>query len=320
MERGWERAHPFVELSAGELERRVAAALPGAHVVAAQPLTSGLRNTNYRLDLGGGASAVLRLYVADPGACARETGVLRAVAGRVPAPRVLFADVNATPPFSLLEWLEGEPLDAMLRDADAATSLAIATSCGAGLARIHDITFPAAGFLGPGMRVVAPMPSWSRAVLHELAGTAEERLGPELAATLRAAVSSNADAVERVWSDAVLAHADYKPWNLLMATVDLSADGVNLAGVLDWEFACAGCRLIDFATFLRDEASRPPGFGQAFAAGYRAAGGTLPDDWRRLTLLVDLLNLVQLLSWAGDRAAAELTRLVAETVVSVGEP
>jgi hypothetical protein len=33
-----------------------------------------------------------------------------------------------------------------------------------------------------------------------------------------------------------------------------------------------------------------------------------------LTRLVDLLNLLQLLAWTDDRAAAELRRLVAETV------
>jgi hypothetical protein len=33
-----------------------------------------------------------------------------------------------------------------------------------------------------------------------------------------------------------------------------------------------------------------------------------------LTRLVDLLNLLQLLAWADDRAAVELRRLVAATV------
>jgi Ser/Thr protein kinase RdoA (MazF antagonist) len=320
MERGWERAHPFVGLPAGELERLVAAGLPGARVVSASPLASGLRNTNYRVELDGGRSVVLRLYVAYPAACEREAAVLAAVAGRVPAPKVLHSAPIATPPFALLEWLDGRPLDAVLPEADAAASLELAAACGSALASIHRIRFPEAGFLGPGMRITGAMPAWAPTVLATLAGPVEHRLGPGLSARVRSTVESNAHAVEPIWSEAVLVHADYRPPNLLVERDTAPRPQADrpgrwrLAGILDWEFACAGCRLIDFATFLRDEGSRPPGFGDAFARAYVDAGGSLPDDWPRLTGLVDLLNLLQLLAWADDRAAVELRRLVAASI------
>ena len=168
--------------------------------------------------------------------------------------------------------------------------------------------------------------------METLAGPVEECLGLELAARVRETVESNAGRVEAVWSDAVLVHADYKPWNLLVreeasgsAGPDAAAPRASgaapanraaawhLAGVLDWEFACAGCRLIDFATFLRDEEARPAGYGDAFASAYVAAGGMLPDDWRRLTRLVDLLNLTQLLQSGDPQTTADLRRLVART-------
>jgi hypothetical protein len=71
--------------------------------------------------------------------------------------------------------------------------------------------------------------------------------------------------------------------------------------------------LIDFATFLRDEEGRPAGFGDAFASAYLADGGTLPNDWRRLTRLVDLLNLMQLLQSGDPQTTEDLRRLVAGT-------
>jgi Ser/Thr protein kinase RdoA (MazF antagonist) len=334
MERGRERAHPFVELSAGELDGFVGRALPGARVVAAFPLRSGLRNTNYRLDFAGGRSAVLRLYVADPEVCAREAAVLAAVAGRLPAPRVLHSDAAAQPPFALLGWLDGQPLDEVLVRADAATAVEIATGCGATLSRIHEIHFPAAGFFGSDLSVIRPMPAWATAVLEALTGRVEGRLGPALSDRVRATVDSNASAVESVWSGAVLVHADFRASNLLVRegadpsdvprlrsgrdaayrSTESAAGRWRLAGILDWEFACAGCKLIDFSAFLRNDGSRPPGFNDAFAAAYLAAGGALPADWRRLTGLVDLLNLLQLLAWADNLAATELRRLVTETV------
>ena len=342
MERSWGRRHVFVELPRAELVRLVGRALPGAAVVDARPLTAGLRNTNYRLELAGGAAAVLRLYVADPEACSREASVLATMAGRVPAPRVLYYDATSDPPFALLEWLDGLPLHEVLDGAEPGAALELAAVCGTALARIHSRHFAAPGFLGPEMRVVRRMPAWAAALLETLAGPVEERLGLELAARVRETVESNAGRVEAVWSDAVLVHADYKPWNLLVraeapgsaapgpapnggpelkpaaprASGAASANEVavwHLTGVLDWEFACAGCRLIDFATFLRDEEARPAGYGDAFASAYLAAGGTLPNDWRRLARLVDLLNLVQLLQSGDPQTTEDLRRLVART-------
>jgi len=330
------------------IDRLVARALPGERVVSSRPLTEGLRNTNYRLELGGGAAAVLRLYLADPEACGREAAILAAMAERLPVPRVLHSDATATPPFALLEWLDGLPLHEVLDAADAATVLDLAEVCGFALAQVHSMRFPAPGFFDRAMRVDRPMPAWAPTVLATLAGPAETRLGPELSVGVRRAVESNASLVDAVWSEAVLVHADYKPWNLLVgraakartepgpaaapgfgpvptgpapglgATRTSGAAVWQLTGVLDWEFACAGCRLIDFATFLRDEAVRPAGFAGAFADAYRAGGGSLPPEWRRLTRMVDLLNLLQLLDPLqplDSRGTEDLRGLVAATVV-----
>ena len=320
MERGWDRAHRFVDLPAGELERLVGAALPGARLCAARPLTSGLRNSNYRVDLVGTAPVLLRLYTADPEACGREAGVLAAMAGRGPAPRVLHSEGTADPQFALLEWMDGDPLDVVLRDCDSNTANELARACGSTLAAIHGIRFPTAGFLGPRMRVIRAMPAWDAAVLATLAGPVEERLGRELSNRVRSTVETNARALEPIWQEAVLVHADYKPWNLLVGRAGgATAGDVTwlVTGIIDWEFACAGCKLIDFATFLRGDSGRLPGFANAFAEAYVDAGGTLPADWRRLTRLVDLLNLMQLLAWTDDRAAVELRRLVADTLTGL---
>ena len=314
MERRWERAHDFLELPAAAIEARVRAVYPAARLQDAQPLIGGLLNTNYRLTIVGGPSPLaLRLYVADPAACAREAAVLTHVAGRVPAPRVLGMDTAANPPFALLEWLEGEPLDEALRDGDAGTALDLAAACGTVLAEIHETRFPAPGFLGPDLGVERPMPHWAPAVQAALDGPVGGSLGPELAARVRCAVQSSADEVEPIWSEAALAHADFKPWNLLARQ---EAGVWHICGVLDWEFACAASPLLDFAIFLRDERARPAGFGDSFAAAYLAAGGRLPEGWRRFARLIDLLNLMQLLLSPGEQRTEDLRRLVDDTLDS----
>jgi aminoglycoside phosphotransferase (APT) family kinase protein len=337
MERSWARAHSFVELTKTGLEWRVRAAFPDAAVLGVEQLRGGLRNSNYRLTLSGTPScAVLRLYTADPEACAREAGVLAAVAGRVPAPRIWHSEPAADPPFALLEWLEGEAMDELLFEADAATAVELAAGCGAALAAIHEIRFPAPGFLGPDLRVLRPMPAWAPTVLSVLDGPAGERLGPELADRVRRSVESNTLLVEPVWSEAVLVHGDFKPPNLLAGSPagpdEFSPGGEGglgrpagaarprLTGILDWEFACAGSRLLDFATFLRDEGTKPAGYGDAFAAAYVAAGGIIPADWRRLMRVIDVINLLQMLAWVGGAAAATLRDLVSAGLRETATP
>ncbi len=343
MERGWERAYSFRQVSRAEAEVFVRLALPSAKVARVEPLTAGLRNTNYRVELVEGRALVLRMYTADPSACARESAVLAALAGRVPVPRVLHSEPSADPPFSLFDWIEGRPLDGILAEIRAPSSSRerarvsargraarqIAFACGSALASIHGLRFPTAGFFGPDLAIATPMPDWDAAILAALEA-AEPRIGPRLAGALRRTVESNARAVHGVWSEAALVHADFKPWNLLYAVdADGAAAEYRLTGVVDWEFACAGCRLIDVGTFLRDvprravegpaadgsapEGSAADGFAEAFVEGYEAGGAPLPPDWRRLTLLVDLLSLVQMSVWARGRGLQDIVRLLTES-------
>jgi Ser/Thr protein kinase RdoA (MazF antagonist) len=316
MERGWDRIHSFRSVSIPEAESFVRTADPAARVSAIQPLTAGLRNTNYRIDLVAGQPLVLRFYTADPSACAREAAILAAIAGRVPVPLIRHFAPTAEPPFSLFDWLEGSPLDQVLADAGPGDAREIARVCGSALAAIHALHFAAPGFLGPDVAVASPMPAWAPTMLSILA-IAAPRLGEELAAGVRRVVESDAPAVEAVWSDAVLVHADFKPWNLLGRAPGAPLP-FELTGVLDWEFSCAGCRLIDFGTFLRDESRRPEGFGDAFAGGYLAGGGSLPSDWRRLALLVDLVSVLQLANRHAGRGSDDLRRLLRESLDQLG--
>jgi Ser/Thr protein kinase RdoA (MazF antagonist) len=81
----------------------------------------------------------------------------------------------------------------------------------------------------------------------------------------------------------VLVHSDFKPTN-----VKWTHDARVL--VLDWEFAWSGPALFDVGQLLRWDP--PAEFVAGFAAGYRDAGGTLPEGWLETAMLYDLFNLV----------------------------
>jgi hypothetical protein len=73
VEQGWPRRHPLLEL-----DRDAIRSLLGSAVLEAEVLTGGRRNTNYRLRMADEPRpVVLRLYTADPAACAREVALWR---------------------------------------------------------------------------------------------------------------------------------------------------------------------------------------------------------------------------------------------------
>jgi aminoglycoside phosphotransferase (APT) family kinase protein len=151
--------------------------------------------------------------------------------------------------------------------------------------------------------------------VHEalVTGAAGARLGPELTGAVQRLLRENATLLAAADTQIVLVHGDYKAQNLLVRQAGASWD---VAAVLDWEFAFAGSPLFDVAICLRYGDILPPAFTTAFAAGYRAHGGILPPDWRRIIRLLDLVNLCGFLDAPDARGPmiAEVTALLRATV------
>jgi Ser/Thr protein kinase RdoA (MazF antagonist) len=146
-----------------------------------------------------------------------------------------------------------------------------------------------------------------------LAGRAGQRLGAALTERLLRQIDRCADEVAPLIGQRALIHADYKDGNIL---VRRDPDGWRVTAVLDWEFAFVGPSIFDLGSLLRREATLPPGFADACVAAYRAEGGFAPPNWRRMTLLMDLINLCDFLNARRPRAAmlADITALVHSTV------
>jgi len=90
------------------------------------------------------------------------------------------------------------------------------------------------------------------------------------------------------------------------------AEEWTVSGVLDWEFAIAGSPLADIGHFLRYESSVHPTVEPRFSDGYVQAGGCLPQGWRRLARVVDLIALCESLTHDALQTpvVAELLELV----------
>jgi aminoglycoside phosphotransferase (APT) family kinase protein len=160
----------------------------------------------------------------------------------------------------------------------------MAHSAGFALAHIHQFTFPRAGFFDPDLQITGALGprhtwhAWHEAMLDS--DRMRGHLGLDLAGRLERFVRDNTRFEnEMSFGGPCLSHSDYKPWNMLVRND-------HIAAVLDWEFAFAGAPSNDIGNFLRYSARQQPTYESGFLHGYRAAGGVLPDSWKRLSRMV----------------------------------
>jgi len=293
-------------------------AIGSCAIEALTPLSGGLVNSNVRVQLAGGAEPlVLRVYVREPAACAREAALYRLVAGRVPTPRLLHADpsgARAPWPYAVLSWIEGvSPAEAVAAGpaGDAGRALGVT------LAALQTFRFQQAGFFTPELTLESELEAprgWLDHIQAQLfAGGGAQRLGEPLADEVWTFVQENVRYLPGPDDPVVLCHGDYKQSNVLLRRDEA---GWAVAGLLDWEYAFAGPPFFDLAALLRYAHQLPPGFEHGVAAGYREAGGALPVCWKRRVKLPDFANFADFLALAehGGTVVQDVRELIQRTL------
>jgi len=320
----WTRGVPLLNLSVNEVGTLCEPAFPGQGVVECTEARGGLVNTNLRVCLSGRDEPILlRLYTRDPTQAHKEWALNRLTAdASVPVPRFLhFAESNPVTghPYVLMEWVEGVRLETLVGSTEPGRLADLGRGVGAALATIHAITFPTYGFLDDQLNVATPITMGSDGLVAFLRhclveGRGRERLDAETVHTLLTFAEAEGPLLD-TWNGApCLSHSDFGGSNLL---IQQAADGKwVVAAVLDWEFAFSGTPFFDLGNLLRPPLGAVPGFECGVIAGYRAAGGTLPPQWKRLSLLTDLTAWAEFLNRpaAGDALIADATRMMAATV------
>ncbi len=298
--------------------------MPGQPEISAViALPGGLTNSNYRLEFKDGrASAEAKLYQHEPNLAPVERAVHRLGAERgLPVPRFMDgADDNPVThtPYALFEWIKGERLDLAVRRLNEADIRLLAIKAGEALAKVHAVHFDQFGFFDSALAVRNPIDLGSAGMcryFHDVLshGRALERLGAGCADALLA-FAGRESAILDTWQGApCLVHGDCGGTNILVVREDPEW---AITGIIDWEFAFSGTPFFDLGNLLRAPLGGIDGFVEGLAEGYRAAGGILPDQWRRLAAMTDLLAWVE--SATRPHASAEFIQsaqqVVAETI------
>ncbi len=275
--------------------------LPDRPVVAAVvPLPGGLTNSNFRLEFGEGrASIEAKLYQHEPNPAPVERAVHRLGAARgLRLPTLLDgADDNAVThtPYALFEWIGGERLDVAIRSDRSGDIRALALDTGAALAAVHAVHFDQYGFFDADLQVHGNIDLGSSGMCHYFQevlsqGIGRERLGSECADALRAFAERESKILDSWRGSPCLTHGDCGGTNILVVKTYMDW---SVAGIIDWEFAFSGTPFFDLGNLLRAPLGSLPGFADALAEGYCATGSVLPDNWRALAAMTDLLAWVE---------------------------
>jgi aminoglycoside phosphotransferase (APT) family kinase protein len=318
----WVRDEPRRSLPPHVLARMVQPAFPQARALELDPLADGFRNSNFKLRIDSLAEPmVLRIYEHDPTLCQKEVDLLRFLSGSVPVPEVIHAAPQAAedlPPFALLRYVEGLTFRELKRGGDTEAIAQAAQSAGETLAAIHRTVFPKPGWLAPGLAVTVPLLEGRNAMarfadLCLASGNLQRRLPPDVCEGVHALMWSALAELDLCEEQTNLVHGDFNKRNVL---VHQTNGRWAVAAVLDWEFAVSSTPLADFANFLRYEQASRTLAEPFFSKGYLQAGGILPVDWRRISRVVDLVALCDVLTRESlpDWVTVELAELVRATV------
>lgn len=316
-EEGWERTVPPVELDRAEVDALLGPLGPATRVV---PLTAGKANTNLRVDRAHGPPLVMRIYQRDRGAAARERRLWERLGRRVPVPALRgHGETSTGLPVAVVDHVRGvsvaEALVGWRGEAEA-----VGHALGRALAGLASWRVDAPGLYADDLSLSRRFDSVAHSFTDLIgwslrAGRARRRLGRARRDRLLACMGDLAERLSPLDDHLALAHGDYKSSNLILQRC---GGAWRVAAVLDWEFACPFTPMLDVAILMRHRETFPAVLQRGFEQGYRLSGGWLPDDWRGLSRVVDLMNLVGFLNASGDRPRLydHVLRLIDQTLAS----
>ena len=282
------RLHSHVELDAERVSDMLAPLLVGRAVAEVVRLDGGLVNTLFRVTLVDDTRLALRVHVGGMDAFERERRVLAALTGRVVVPHVLLTNASlerCDHPYLAYDWIDGITLNECRREHGQQALLQLAESLGDVLARIAACAVGGLGAIEVASRL-------TQALCRLEQGRARARLGANVADALRARLHREKSTLRELERHAGFLHGDFSGRNTLARNEE---GRWSVSGIVDWESASSGCVLWDVGSLFRYSARYSGAFADLFERGYRAAGGTLPDGWRRAARLLDATRLVAIL-------------------------
>jgi aminoglycoside phosphotransferase (APT) family kinase protein len=294
------RVFPLIQVSRAELEE-----VAGGPIKSIEPVHGGLTNTIHKVTLENGEVFGIKHYAGGRDWFDVELTTLTLLHGTLPVPAVVHADEKKL--VIVYRWIDGITLHDLRRQGPP------------GQAAFGALAEPLGRVLAWLAKSDATEPFELTQILEQCyaqltKGRARPRIGAPMADALRKLME--AAEPQMAWGSVCLSHGDLGHRNVL---VYQAGDRWRINGVIDWETTTTGSPLVDIGSLFRYSKRYDRAFCDAFAAGYREAGGELPDNWLQTARLLDSTWLVDMLDDANEHPAvfADCKKLLANLIAEL---
>ncbi len=307
MDSKWERVQPYFNINNSLAEKMMSYIKPHEKVKKTSLIKKGLRNSNYCIDYDDN-KFLLRIYGTGDDWWEKERAVFDHIKGRVNVPELLYFNDELNiidKPYAVFEYITGPALDEYFQQ--KVYNENVISEIGKSLAMVHETPYNEVGFFDDNLNVATKLPSLELWYDMFLKDNTAKKLEKKLTEDVRNYIKRNNENIRRIEEKIAFVHNDFRPINIII-------DKDERPYFIDWEGAMAGHILGDIGQFLRIEEQVNMKNEKIFINNYNYhSKNKLPDDYKELVKLRDLVNLVQMLNseydlYNKDRDLIELIR------------
>ncbi|WP_226657876.1 phosphotransferase family protein [Pseudalkalibacillus hwajinpoensis] len=312
MKTNWERHQAIIHLPEEAITSIVKSYQPHWNVTSTSYLSGGLSHTNLKVDIAHENPIVIRV-ARNSESLYREKEIHHILPIHVRRPQFLHSTKWNGYSIGLLEWKEGALLRDQLTNSSAREIGEMGKSIGEQLACIREKRFTTYGFLDPNLNVREEFQLTPQSFITTIESFfnhhASKWLPEHMPGKIVEFAKEKAPLLEEDQSEPGLVHGDFNGLNILMTGTEVNA-------ILDWEFALSGSIYFDVGNLLRYEFNHIASFEQGLYEGLKNKGISLPEQWKKLAKLADLVALCSLLDRVvcGENRVKDITRLIKQTI------
>lgn len=293
MDSKWERVIPYIDLDVETAEKMMCVINLGEKIRNISLIKKGLRNSNYCIEYDN-KKFLLRIYGVNDDWWKKEKVIYKHVNEKVRVPKLYYLgeELNIiNKPYAIFEYVDGPTLDEYLQKERYDKN--VINEIGQYLALLHETSYKEVGFFEDSLVVATKLPPLREWYDMFLSGNTEKKLGTELSNRVRKYIENNKDNIERIEERIAFVHNDFRPINIIINS--------NKPYFIDWEGSMAGHVIGDIGQFLRIKEQITEETEKLFIGSYNnATKNKLPEDYKELAKLRDLVNPLQMLNSKHD--------------------
>jgi thiamine kinase-like enzyme len=282
----WERSAPILDLGIDEMKKIFAEYDRALIITNFKIIQIGCKNSNYIVSADAG-KYLLRITRRND--FSNEKAVFALLKDKINVPDLLFNAANDKINIFIYQYIYGDSLQKRIIESNEC-EYSLLEQVAEAAAVIHGIPQENASKLAA--LDVPPIEMWYEVFLNN--PIVRQRLNDGIHKRIRKLIIDKQEFIPAIKRYRSLVHSDFRPANMIV-------DKHNQVYFVDWESAWRGYALVDIGQFFRYIQFFDDSHINLFKNTYSAcANRDIPDNWFELSLFIDLVNLLQLLSIKQD--------------------